>query len=119
MSQTVHNVVFQQLRTMGYKPDDAKAIIWIAKASPECKHAKKWWTSMVDLYSSANMEALLENVRKIGARYSLAFLPVSETPLSIWLREKFNVAGQPEISEMEFKLLLEKIALLNGRGASA
>lgn len=76
MSQSVHNLMFQRLRKQGYKPDDAKAIIWIAKAASSCRPAKRWWTRELSTMAGEEMaiEQLWLNVSGLAAKYSVAFL---------------------------------------------
>ncbi len=70
---SVHALIEANLRHAGYTTPQAKAIIAIAKASDECRPAKKWWTMEEHLLSTANLDVLWENVRKLAARYALTF----------------------------------------------
>lgn len=89
---SVHGIIEGKLQQAGYATPHAKAIVWVAKAAPECMHAKKWWTMEPELLTEMNLEVLWETVRKIAARYALAFLMP-------------RVALTPEVARLERELL--------------
>lgn len=101
---SIYGLIKQRLKAMGYDVAHAKAIIATAQASKECELAKKWWTGEVELYSTANIEVLWESVRKIAARYSIAFL-----------FHQLNLS--PELlglCELERMMIEDKVGLMTG-----
>lgn len=73
---TVHGHIKKKLQAMGYPSAHAKAIIAIAEVSEACGSARKWWHQDMALLAgeAAALEVLWENVRRIAARYAVAFL---------------------------------------------
>lgn len=90
---------------MGYGRPDALAMLAIVRAAKACAQARKWWRLDVETLAAANLQVLQESVRKIAARYSLAFL-LKGLPLT------------PELAAIERKLLEDKVMALCGFSSS-
>lgn len=86
---------------MGYGRPDALAVLAIVRAAKSCEQARKWWRLDVETLAAGNLQVLQETVRKMAARYSLAFL-MKGLPLT------------PELAMIERKLLEDRAVVSCG-----